>query len=309
MCLYGTSVFPYGYNYMQVWDGVVEFVKVVDCGSFSQAAQHLGVSRSHISKKIKELETRLGVELLKRTTRSVHLTNLGAEFYPKCKHLLIEMAEAQALLIDEAAKPQGIIRVTVAGAFGEQMLAPILAEFANQFPDISVEVEFTNRLINLAEEQFDIALRSGFEEEIVRRNEIAERVYNFDLLTAASPYYLSKYGKPMNTGQLAEHNCLAGTLPHWRFQAENGVENVVVQGRWKSNNGRALVEAAKQGLGIIQVPHFYVENEVADGSLVPLLNHIALRGLGYFAVVPTEHPPRRVSILLDFLKDKLLASS
>ncbi len=291
---------------MQIWDGIVEFAQVVERGSFSGAAVHLGVSRSHISKKVKELEVRLGVELLRRTTRNVNLTNLGAEFYPKCKHLLVEMAEAQALLIDEAAKPQGTVRLTVAGAFGEKMLAPVLAEFAGLYPDVSVDVEFTNRLVNLSEEQFDLAIRSGFPEEITRRNETALQVYKFDLLTVASPHYLSGKETVATVYDLQKHNCLAGTLPHWRFVIGDLVQNVVVEGRWRSNNGHALVEAAKKGLGIIQVPDFYVENEIKRGALVPILQDEAVQGLGYFTVIPTEHPPRRVTILIDFLKEKLL---
>ncbi len=290
------------------WEGVIEFVCVVETGSFSDAAKSLGVSRSHVSKKVRELEVRLGVELLHRTTRSVNLTGLGAEFFPKCKRLLGEMDEAQALLIDEAIKPQGTIRLTVAGAFGERMLAPALADFSVKYPDISVDVEFTNRLINLSEEQFDLALRSGQKQEIFRGTEKADLLYQYELFTAASPSYLAKNAPITTIEDLQYHNCLSGTLPHWRFQVSGQVHNTVVHGRWRSNNGRALVAAAISGVGIIQVPHFYVERAIEEGRLKLVLGRYAVGGLGYFAVVPTEHMPRRVTMLIDHLKESLQVS-
>jgi len=288
---------------IQNWDGVPEFVKVVERGSFSEAAIALGVSRSHVSKKIKGLEERLGVELLHRTTRTLNLTSLGSEFFPKCKHLLLEMNEAQALLIDKAAKPQGTIRLTVAGAFGEEVLAPALADFAMRYPDLSIDVEFTNRLVNLSEEQFDLAIRSGLVPEIHGKHEQADLLYAYQLLTVASPDYLKTHGRPENIKGLTSHSCLLGSLPHWRFAEGESIHNTVVQGRWRSNNGRALVQAALKGLGVIQVPHFYAQDSLAGNELEEILADHAVKAFGYYAVVPAQQVSRRVSMLIEHLKE------
>ncbi|MBL4639442.1 MAG: LysR family transcriptional regulator [Kordiimonadaceae bacterium] len=287
----------------QNWDGVAEFVCVVEEGSFSLAASRLGVSRSHVSKKVKQLETRMGISLLHRTTRSLNLTSLGAEFFPKCKHLLSEMDEAQALVMDGAAKAQGTIRLTVSGVFGEEMLAPMLAEFAAKHPDISIDVEFTNRVVNLEEERFDIGFRSGISAEIRAQNDVAEQLYNYELLTVASRSYLSDNAPIGGVVDLQDHNCLNGSLPHWRFIVDGQVQNTVVRGKWRSNNGKALVQGALNHLGIIQVPHFYVEEAIKRGALVALLEAHQVQGLGYFAVLPSAHPPRRVAVLLEHLRE------
>ncbi|MEX0297826.1 MAG: LysR family transcriptional regulator, partial [Kordiimonas sp.] len=273
------------------WEGVIEFVCVVEKGSFSDAAQSLGVSRSHVSKKVKELEVRLGVELLHRTTRSVNLTGLGAEFFPKCKRLLGEMDEAQALLIDEAVKPQGTIRLTVAGAFGERMLAPALAGFAVKYPDISVDVEFTNRLINLSEEQFDLALRSGQKQEIFRGTEKADLLYQYKLLTVASPIYLEKNAPITTIEDLQYHNCLSGTLPHWRFDVSGQVQNTVVHGRWRSNNGRALVAAAIGGGGGFSGAALFLGRGGGEGGRKTVFNrYFVVGGGGFFVFAPQNTP-------------------
>ncbi|WP_321396325.1 LysR family transcriptional regulator [Emcibacter sp.] len=284
------------------WNGIIEFVNVVERGSFSAAAKKLDVSKSHVSKQIRALEESLGVQLLHRTTRKQTLTNQGVDFFMRCQKILQNLDEARNALGEELTTPRGQIRLTAAGAFGEEFLSPVLADFLTLYPEVNIEVSFTNRLVDIHEEHFDLAIRAGLPE---RGHLSADKLYSYRLVTAASRSYLEKYGMPETPGELENHNCLVGTLPYWRFRDGENIREIIVRGNWKSNNGRALIKAAEAGLGVLQVPEFYLDYAPAD-SLVPLLRDYSLSNVTMWAMYPSQqYVPRRVSLLMEFLKQSL----
>lgn len=288
---------------MLILEGIEEFVKVVEKGSFSAAAKSMGLSKSHMSKHVKKLETRLGVSLIHRTTRTLNLTNQGQEFFLKCQTILQEFEEARASLVNETTDPRGHIRLTVAGAFGEDFLSPIIAAFLQDYPDVSIDITFTNRRVDLHEEQFDLAIRSG---SVEKNTSQGEKLFSHALVTAASRAYLETHGTPRNFTELKGHNCLCGTLPNWRFLVNGNLREIAVKGSWHSNNGRALVHAAISGLGIIQVPDFYVTDSLASGQLVEILPEDRVENNCFWAVYPkSHHVPRKVQMLVEYMQAKL----
>lgn len=288
---------------MQIWDGIEEFVRVVEKGSFSGAAQHMGLSKSHISKHVKKLENRLGVTLIHRTTRNLKLTNQGQTFFLKCQTIIHDLEEARALLANETTNPRGHIRLTAAGAFGEDFLSPIVAEFLQDYPEVSIDFTFTNRKVDLLEEQFDLAIRSGLGNKIAPQG---EKLFFHPLVTAASPNYLKNRGTPKTVNDLKSHNSLCGTLPRWRFQVGGHIRDITVNGNWHSNNGRALVHAAKAGLGIMQVPDFYVTEALRSGELIEILRDVRIEDNSFWAIYPkSHHVPRKTQMLVDYIRDKL----
>ena len=288
---------------MLIWEGIEEFVRVVEKGSFSKAAQAMGLSKSHMSKHVKKLENRLDVTLIHRTTRKLHLTNQGQAFFLKCQSIIHDLEDVHASLVNETTDPRGHIRLTVAGAFGEDFLSPVIAEFLQDYPDVSVDITFTNRRVDLLEEQFDLAIRSGMDDKSTPQG---EKLFSHPLITAASPEYLDKRGTPNSISVLKSHNCLCGTLPHWRFQAGGHVREISVNGTWHSNNGRALVHAAKAGLGIIQVPDFYVTEALAEGLLTEILAPARVENNSFWAIYPkSHHVPRKTQMLVEYIGTKL----
>lgn len=289
---------------MTIWEGIEEFVRVAEKGSFSAAAETMGLSKSHMSKHVKKLENRLGVTLIHRTTRKLKLTNQGQEFFLKCQTIVHDLEEARAQLANETADLRGHIRLTIAGAFGEDFLSPVIAQFLKDYPDVSVDIIFTNRRVDLLEEQFDLAIRSGVDSQNAPHG---ERIFAHPLITAASPEYLKTHGEAKNIADLKSHNCLCGTLPRWRFWAGGQIREITIDGNWTANNGRALVHGAKAGLGIIQVPDFYVQDALDGGELVEILAPYRIDSTSFWAIYPkSHHVPRKVQILAEYMRDKLL---
>lgn len=284
------------------WESIEAFERVVRHNSFSKAAEDLGVSRSHVSRQINALENRLDAQLLLRTTRKVSVTEVGQAFYLQCQQILSNLEEAERAVLELQARPRGILRVTVAGAFGEDFIAPAAASFMAEHPDLSVDLEFSNRLIDLISDGFDLAIRAG---TLKDSSLIARRICNRKLLTCASPAYLKAHGRPTNIHALTNHNCLLGTLETWRFRENQRNFDLRVSGNWRSNNGRALMHAARSGLGIVQLPSFYVEDDLEAGKLVTLLQEYNPTDTGVWAVYPhNRHLSAKVRLFVNFLAER-----
>ncbi len=284
------------------WESIEAFERVVRLESFSRAAEDLGVSRSHISRQIAALENRLDAQLLLRTTRKVSPTEVGQAFYLRCREILDNLAEAEQGIVDLQERPRGILRVTVGGAFGEDFIAPATVEFMREHPDLSVELDFSNRLIDLISEGYDLAVRAG---TLKDSSLIARRICNRKLLTCASPAYLERNGNPSTIHALNNHNCLLGTLETWRFREGGKNFDLRVQGNWRSNNGRALLNAARLGLGVVQLPSFYLEADLADGKLVTVLEPYNPTDTGIWAVYPhNRHLSAKVRLFVNFLAER-----
>ena len=284
------------------WESIEAFERVVRFNSFSRAAEDLGVSRSHISRQISALENRLDAQLLLRTTRKVTTTEVGQAFYLQCQELLRNLEEAEQAVQDLQARPRGILRVSVAGGYGEDYIAPAAIEFMQQHSDLSVELNFSNRLIDLISEGYDLAIRAG---TLKDSSLIARRISSRKLLTCASPAYLERHGTPANIHALTNHNCLLGTLETWRFRENGRNFDLRVNGSWRSNNGRALLQAARAHLGLVQLPAFYLEGVLSSGELVTVLDDFNPTDTGVWAVYPhNRHLSAKVRLFVNFLAER-----
>ena len=284
---------------MPRYEGLETFVEVVNCGSFSTAADKLNVSKSHVSKQIARLEDRLGARLLNRTTRTVKLTDVGAGYYSRCAQILADLEEAEMAINNLQQTPRGSLRITAAGTFGEKYIGPAVADFLAKYPELNIEINFTSRTLDIVEEGYDLAIRFG---RLQDSSLIARKIAPRRLYMCASPEYLKKHGTPEKLEDLKNHNCLRGFLSSWQFEIDNEVINYKVSGNWRSNNGNTLLVAAEKGIGIVQLPHFYVQEKLASGALVEVLPELNGLDTSTWAIYPhNRHLSTKVRMLVDFL--------
>ncbi|NIB43050.1 LysR family transcriptional regulator [Pseudomaricurvus alkylphenolicus] len=291
---------------MNRWDSTEILVKVVDSGSFSAAAEQLGLSKSHVSRQISQLENRLGVQLLNRTTRRLSLTETGQAYYQRCRSILSQLEEAEQAVLDLQAKPRGTLRLTVAGAFGERYIAPAAAEFMQKHPHVHIHLDFTSRNVDLLEEGYDLAIRAG---TLKDSSLIARRIASRKLIICGSRDYLDRYGRPETIQSLKKHNCLVGSVATWRFREANGHHaDVKVEGSWHSNNGHALLAAAEAGLGLVQLPRFYVHRELEAGRLIEVMNDFQPTDTAVWAVYPSNrHLSPKVRLFVEHMVERFAA--
>lgn len=289
---------------MSRWDTTEIFITVIDTGSFSAAAKALEISKAHVSRQISQLENRLGSQLLKRTTRKLALTQTGMAYYQRCKDIVDQFKEMESAIIDMQEKPIGTLRLTVAGAFGEQYVAPAAADFMKQYPDIHIDLDFTNRLVDLVSEGYDLAIRSGVLKD---SSLIARRIAERRLLVCGSRDYLDRFGKPETLAALRKHNCLVGSTASWRFLDPNNLNSgqhtdVRIEGNWHSNNGHALLAAARKGLGLVQLPEFYVHADVSAGRLLTVLDDYQPTDSAVWAIYPSnKHLSPKIRLFINHL--------
>jgi DNA-binding transcriptional LysR family regulator len=280
------------------------FAQVVELGSFSKAAEHLGISATAASRHVAELETHLQTRLLNRTTRRVSLTESGRAYYERCVQLLADLAEAEQEASRAAVVPRGTIKLTCAVNFGVRHLAPAIADFLAAHREVRFDVSLADRIVDLVEEGFDLGVRIGAagSEHIVAR-----KLGETRLVPCASPGYLAAHGAPRSPDDLDRHNCFTYeyVTPKgvWRFRGADGSEHAVrVGGSLHSNNGDLLAEAAARGAGIVFEPAFIVGPEVRAGRLVPLLQEYAPAPVPIYAVYPSrKHLSAKVRLFVDFL--------
>ncbi|WP_317931486.1 LysR family transcriptional regulator [Halioxenophilus sp. WMMB6] len=283
-------------------EAIATFVEVVNCGSFSQAAERLSVSKSHVSRQISQLENHLDALLLNRTTRKVSLTDVGQSFYPTCREMLTSLREAEQAIIEQQHTVRGLLTVSVAGQFGEDYVVPATLKFMAKYPQVTVNLDFSNRLVDLVAEGYDLAIRAG---RLKDSSLIARRIASRKLYICASPAYLEQHGQPEDLTQLRPHNCLVGTLNTWRFLDRGQHLDLRVEGNWRSNNGRALVLAALSGLGLVQLPSFYLEKHIQAGELVKVLEPYYPTDTGTWAVYPSNrHMSHKVRLFINFLAEE-----
>ncbi|MBY5736151.1 LysR family transcriptional regulator [Rhizobium leguminosarum] len=253
---------------------ILIFMAVVDAGSFIAGGQAVGLSRSAAGKAVIRLEDRLGVRLLNRTTRTLSLTEEGRMFYERGLRILVSVDEAEASVAGQDSTPRGVLRLTVDDAFGRLVVLPLLEKYLRAWPDIQVEVSFTDRLADIVEEGFDLAIRVGATATDTRLVSRVIAIYKARL--CASPSYLAERGEPRNVDDLAVHDCLisAGRNQRqgWRFRGEGG-SWIKARGRsrLRLDSGEAIRDAALAGLGIALLPDFLVTDDLAAGRLRQIL--------------------------------------
>ncbi|NIJ17841.1 LysR substrate-binding domain-containing protein [Sphingobium vermicomposti] len=287
---------------MSSWDGIDEFLSVARTGSFTRGARTLGVSTTHVSRSIMALEQRIAAQLLHRTTRTVRLTDTGRIFFERCERIAQERDEAIGL-ISERNEPQGELRVTCSTAMGELFVAPIIRRFAMQHPKLTVSILLSNQVIDLAAEGFDLAVRTG---PITDPRLIATRVASRRLYTCAAPSYLASAGRPKLVESLAAHECIAGTSTTWHYQRDGHTAIHRPKGRFRCNSGHAVIEACLAGLGICQLPDFYILPHLKQGTVELLLEDFQPEDEPIWAVYPQRrHLLPKVQQVVECLQQEL----
>ena len=283
---------------------VAVFVRVVERGSFTLAADELELSRAVVSKYVSRLEERLGARLLHRTTRRLALTEAGAALFEASRGALERIEEAESAVAQFQSEPRGRLRVSAPMSFGILHLGAAMTEFARAHPGITLDVRLDDRFVNLVEEGIDVAVRIG---ALTDSSLVARKLSISRSVVCASPGYLAEHGRPETPGDLASHGCLLysylSTANVWRFTAPDGREiPVAVAGPLRINNGIVLGEAAAAGRGILLAPTFYVAPMLRDGRLERILPNYRLPELGIHAVYPQRgHVPPKVRAFVDFL--------
>lgn len=285
------------------------FVRVAELGSFTAAAHQLGVGRSVVTRQIAALEKHLGATLMIRSTRSLALTSAGSAYLEKCRVILDLIQEAEAGVMEERLTPSGPLRVSLPLSYGLRRLVPLLLEFSQTYPDISLAMNFSDRQLNLIEEGIDLSIRITGQ---LNAGDIVRRLGNCRLLTVAAPTYLASRGRPQHPTDLDQHTGLgysnqANNQP-WSFQVDGQLQSVYVPLRLQANNGDALAAAAVLGMGIAVLPDFIIDQQLAEKQLEVLLKEFEPPALGVYAVLPSNrYMPHRVRVLIDFLSSRLAA--
>ena len=285
------------------WQGISEFVAVAEHASFTLAAKALTISTAQVSRQVNELEQRLNVKLFYRTTRKVSLTYEGDIFFQHCRQVLDNLKDAENALADLQKKPQGKIKLTAPVTYGEQKILPLINDFSLNYPDISIEAYLSNQRLSLVDEGFDLAVRIG---KLKDSSQMAVRLTQRKIYLCASPNYLSTYGPPHSLNELTQHNCLLSSRDYWRFYQDNKEITMRVNGSLRCNNGKALVDAALKGIGIIQLPDYYVRKYLNTGQLLSILDNFQEPDEVVWAVHPYNRQlSPKVRLLLDYLKEHL----
>ena len=289
------------------FDELEVFVEVARRQSFVQAAKHLGRHVSAISRSIAALELRLGVRLLQRTTRRVALSEAGRAYFARCEALLAEIEGADAAARDLGSSPRGTLRVSAASGFGLTHLIGAVPEFLAAYPHVTLDLQLSNRYVDLIEEGYDLAVRVGV---LADSRLVARRLAASRRILVASPLYLAKRGPPRRMADLADHACLIldiGNRPsRWELQSRGRRNDIDVRGPLRSSNAVALVAACRSGLGISLLPEFAVAAAVRSGELVRVLGGWATEEQGIYAVYPTARfVPAKVRAFVDFFAERM----
>jgi DNA-binding transcriptional LysR family regulator len=276
------------------------FVKVAENSGFSAAARQLGISTSMVTTHVNALEDRLGVRLLNRTTRRVSLTEVGQAYYGRCVHILSDIEDADQIVEAEQAKPRGVLRLNVATSI-PSILGPSVAEYVTLYPDVSVRMIATSRMVDLVEKGFDLAIRII---PIPDSALIVRHLATYRFVICGAPSYFARRGEPRDPSELIHHNCMmfadAPWANEWHFGGSGGERSIALSGNLQSNTGETLRIAATQGQGLIYVPSFMVADELKSGRLVPILTKFLSAELSIDAIYPhRRHLSPKVRSFID----------
>lgn len=292
---------------MNPYEDMRIFAQVMEAGSFTAAADRLGMSKQSVSRRLMQLEERLGVRLLNRSTRRLDATPLGQHYYQSALRLLGEVQQVEHDISGQAQALRGTLRLSAPLSFAMSHLGCLLTEFLQLHPQVDVEVDLSDRAVDLIGEGYDLALRIGALEDsslIARRIASVERVY------CASPAYLQARGVPLKPEDLAGHDCLPyghSRQVQWQFRQGGRAQAIQVTGRMRANNGELLRDAAIAGMGVTYLPTFIVGQALADGRLVNVLEEWTPPALQLSAVYPQHRQVARpVQGFVSFLRERLV---
>jgi DNA-binding transcriptional LysR family regulator len=285
---------------------LTSFVRTAETLSFVQAARLLGISASAVGKNVARLEQKLGVRLFNRSTRSVSLTAEGAVLLVRCQQILEQLQDAEAELTRHIAQPSGKLRVSLP-VTGYRLLLPLLPSFTRRYPAIELELDFSDRLVNIIDEGFDVAIRSG---EIADSRLTSKTLGSFRFVLCASPSYLLEYGSPASPEDLNNHKCIlyrfpsTGLLQPWEMQGVDGVCNFTPVSVLTANNIEAVIRMSTAGMGISYVPDFVVHEALEKGELREVLPGSCRRQGQFSALWATRrHLSPRIRCFIDFMSE------
>jgi DNA-binding transcriptional LysR family regulator len=292
---------------MDKFESIRAFIQVVTAGGFAAAAREMGLSRSAVNKLVINLENELGVQLLHRSTRQVSPTETGLAFYDRCVAILADLEEAEQAMAQLHEEPKGKLRVNAPMSFGTMHLAPALADFLVQYPDLQVQLTLNDRFVDPIEEGFDVTIRIAAPAETASL--IVQELTPVQRVLCAAPAYLSDRGDPSHPTELHQHSCLhyghLATVNHWLLIGPDGEHTVSVQGAVCSNNGEVLRESAIQGLGITLLPTFIVGQELEQGLLQIVLPKYHPPAISIYVIYPVNrHLSAKTQLFTSFLQDR-----
>lgn len=281
------------------WQGISEFSAVAESGNFTQAAKKLLISTAQVSRQVSELEQRLNTKLFYRTTRKVTLTEEGQLFYQQCRQILDGLDNAERSLTNLQSTPQGKIKISAPVTYGERHIIPLVNQFLMRYPQVEIQVQLSNQRIDLIEEGYDLAIRLG---QLDDSSLIAKRISSRQHFVCAAPNYVQQHGKPESISDLKQHNCLLGSADFWIFEGKK----TRVSGSLRCNSGLGLVDAALNGIGIVQLPDYYLEHHIEQGELEVLLDEYQREEEGIWALYPqSKYLANKVRLLINFLSEHL----
>ena len=296
---------------MDRFENMNAFVRVVEAGSISAAADRMDVAKSVISRRLKELEAHLGVELFHRTTRQMNLTDSGRAFYQQSVRILADILEAEHATSQFHGALKGNLKVALPLSFGLMHLGPAINEFLQAHPEIEFDLDFNDRHVDLLVEGFDLAIRIA---SLPDSSLIARRLAPIQTVMCASPAYLERMGTPQSPQKLIQHRCLVynliGNLENWNvFDATGQLIKTRITPYLKASNGEFLRDAAVAGMGIVLLPTFIVYQEIERGALMPIMTNYHYSQLAAYAIYPqTRHLSQRVRAFVDFLVERFEGS-
>ncbi|ARR55774.1 LysR family transcriptional regulator [Rhizorhabdus wittichii DC-6] len=293
---------------MRRWETYEAFIAVVECGSFTAAAERLRLSKSAISRSVSSLEARLGSQLLFRTTRRLAPTDLGRSVYRRCVELFDMLAEIDAEAMEHDASLRGKLRIVASDSFGECYIAPLAAEMMRLHEQLEIEFLVTDRTIDIVADGYDMAIRYNAQVDSSLK---VQKLYELPHICAASPEYLLRAGTPFTLADLMRHNCLVSTFEAchaWRFGMGRTQKTPNLSGNWCSNNGPALLTAALNGIGIVWLPELYLRPYIKAGALIELLGEHRSDPMPVWAVYPARRQAAKVRAFIDYVKSRLPAA-
>ena len=296
---------------MDKLNAISVFCKVIETQSFTQAANQQNISVAMASKLVSQLEEHLKTRLLQRTTRKIVPTEAGMLYYQRCQAILLDLSEADSSISNMATSLQGNLLISVPRDFGLLYISPNLPKFIELHPNLHVEIEFEDKRVDLVAEGYDLALRIGYMQD---SSLVARKISSSPMHFVASPSYLESRGTPLTPDDLEYHQGLlyksSLNQVHWQSTKANQIQRYKIQSKVVSNNGMALLEMTKAGLGISNSPDFFVKDALASGELVEILSEYKQKPLDIYVVYPNRrHLPAKVRAFIEFLASRGLCEN
>jgi DNA-binding transcriptional LysR family regulator len=306
-----TNVIPHGPPTTESLSGIVAFVRAAESGSFVAAGRALGLSASAVGKSVMRLEAKLGVQLLNRTTRRIGLTHEGARFFARCKRILADLEDAESELFNSTASPRGRLKIS-APSLGARLLLPLVPEFRQRFPDIELDIDFSDRLVDITQEGYDAVIRTG---RLADSQLLARPLAHYGPVIIGSPAYFAGHGEPATPADLEGHACIrfrspaSGRVEPWALHGEaidDQMSSLEPRAALTFNDMEAVLAACVSGLGLACVPDFIARNAMENGLLRAVLNdHTRAEGTFHILWPPSRHEAPRLRAFIDHLAARL----